>query len=603
LKRLKKLKQSILSPARAACLACAALLASAAPMASAGGANNAGGTGGAGAVPGVDAASGAGAASGVDTVAASGVGAASGAGAAAFALRTAIIQDASWNIAAAHISERLPGEGMSDPSLAPIGKTTSGKRSMALYRFPLPAGVAAEDVVSARFCIRLKSGNEPKLAARPVGAGWTPTSCWDDVAPYMPEGAPGAVSEPAGDGWHKIDVTGMAKSWLSGEINNNGLAIEETQAGRLALYYSSYNNDGADCPKLEISYAEPLGGAGLGGATLGGADPSDAGFGSGEPAAPAGAGATLTATAGAGATAAAGAGAGTEDAAAAKAGSAAGSGAAVSVGTLAGGVRNGLGNGGGADGAQSGNLGNAGSLGDPPGGLGGAQDSLGEPPSNPVSASNLGELPGGLSSAGSLGDPPGGKFGKFGFEPQEDGNCMSYALRDLDAIAYGDLIDDTRAFQAAYDAGGADAALQYAKRQAMAYVERHKAALLIESFREIDGFQAAIDADAEYRIAMRAGFRDRDARPGIQVDTDFDYHFMLQVSDGSWAEKMPGEPSRLAPGSNHALDPGRHPWTQGYVWGHLKRNDYYAGDTAYFAVKKASAAFTEHKKAAARPVT
>jgi hypothetical protein len=192
------------------------------------------------------------------------------------------------------------------------------------------------------------------------------------------------------------------------------------------------------------------------------------------------------------------------------------------------------------------------------------------------------------------------RFGKFGYEAQEDGNCMSYALRDRDMILYDDLIDDTPAFQASYDTGGIGGALQYLKNRVSDYVERHSAELQIGGIREIDGFRAPIDENEEYRIAMRIGFRDRNMPLGIQVDSDFDYHFWAQVSDGSWAEKTPDESSRLAPGSNSGLNPGKYPWNQGYMWGYDKWNDYYTSDTIYFAVKKTTAAFTSHRGASAR---
>jgi hypothetical protein len=185
------------------------------------------------------------------------------------------------------------------------------------------------------------------------------------------------------------------------------------------------------------------------------------------------------------------------------------------------------------------------------------------------------------------------RYGKFAYEPQQLGNCMSYALRDRDMILY-DALFDTPVFQSAYDAGGIDAALTYVKGEVLDYINAHSDTLEIASVRELDAYDAEIDAATEYRIALRIGFRDRSFPEGIQVDEDFDYHFWAQLADGSWTEKTPQEPSRLVPGSNADTDPGAFPWHQGYMWGYEKWNDYYTSGVVYYAVTKTTDAFTAH---------
>ncbi|MDR0917460.1 MAG: DNRLRE domain-containing protein [Oscillospiraceae bacterium] len=189
------------------------------------------------------------------------------------------------------------------------------------------------------------------------------------------------------------------------------------------------------------------------------------------------------------------------------------------------------------------------------------------------------------------------KFGKYDYTAQGSGNCLSYALRDISGIYYGDLFSesDTVLFQQTYDEGGTDAALQFVKANVFSYIERNKQALGIVSYREIDGFGAPIDTDTEYRVCLRVGFRDRSFPEGIQVDEDFDYHLKVQTSDGTWAEKTPGEPARVCPGTYGGCDVARFPWDESYLWGYEKWNDFYDSAAVYFAVTKDGAGFTQHR--------
>jgi hypothetical protein len=186
--------------------------------------------------------------------------------------------------------------------------------------------------------------------------------------------------------------------------------------------------------------------------------------------------------------------------------------------------------------------------------------------------------------------------GKYGFAPQTEGNCLSYALRDRDMILYDDLFSDTAAFQAIYDAEGSAGALVYVKERVLDYIARHKDALKIESIRELPSYDAEIYAGTEYIIALRIGFRDGSPPEGIQADEDFDYHLWTRLAGGSWAEKVPDEASRLVPGANADTDPGKYPWHQGYMWGYEKWNDYYTSEVLYFAVTKSTDSFTAHKE-------
>jgi hypothetical protein len=67
------------------------------------------------------------------------------------------------------------------------------------------------------------------------------------------------------------------------------------------------------------------------------------------------------------------------------------------------------------------------------------------------------------------------------------------------------------------------------------------------------------------------------------------------LKDGSWAEKLSGDHSRLTAGSNAELDPSKYPWDSAFQWGYEKWNDYYNSDPVYFAVTKTTDDFTSHR--------
>ncbi|MDR1271767.1 MAG: DNRLRE domain-containing protein [Clostridiales Family XIII bacterium] len=188
---------------------------------------------------------------------------------------------------------------------------------------------------------------------------------------------------------------------------------------------------------------------------------------------------------------------------------------------------------------------------------------------------------------------PSRKYGKYDYrkQPPEEGNCLSYALRDTDAITLEDLVeDDTEFFKISEN--GSEATLEYLEERITNYMDAHKKELGIESYRLLSGFDTLIDPAKEYMVAIKIGTgkitNDPDA-PG------FDYHLRIRLADGSWSEKLQGSSSRIVPGSNEALDEGKYPWDADYMWGYPKWTDYYSSSTAYMAVTKSTDFFTSHK--------
>jgi hypothetical protein len=197
-------------------------------------------------------------------------------------------------------------------------------------------------------------------------------------------------------------------------------------------------------------------------------------------------------------------------------------------------------------------------------------------------------------------------YGKFEYTemPSPDerdlgGNCMSYALRDVNMILGDDLGADPGEMNRIYDEAGRDAGVDaladYFARLAADYVEAHKEGLLISRFRRLEDFDSEIDTEAEYRVALRFGVQ----FPG-DADVDFsderasDYHFWMQLRDGRWAQKFPAGPSEIVPGTGPGISPGKFPWDSGYNRS-AKTADYYTSKTIYFAVTKDTDEFTRHR--------
>ena len=196
-------------------------------------------------------------------------------------------------------------------------------------------------------------------------------------------------------------------------------------------------------------------------------------------------------------------------------------------------------------------------------------------------------------------------YGKFGYteivcvdDAHSNGNCMSYALRDKNAILESDLGVDISEMERIYTEAGADKGLDaladYFARLATEYVEAHKAGLEISSFRQIDSFDSAIDPAAEYRIALRVGVNLFGDEVDFSDSHSWDFHYWSQLNDGRWAQKFPPSSSVIVPCTGPGISPGLFPWDSANQRT-FKTADYYTSKIVYFAVTKDTAAFTQHR--------
>lgn len=179
---------------------------------------------------------------------------------------------------------------------------------------------------------------------------------------------------------------------------------------------------------------------------------------------------------------------------------------------------------------------------------------------------------------------------KFGYEPQEEGNCLSFALRDNDPIDIENLELDFKDIQEIYSTQGLDALAKYVEDKALNYINEHSDDLKLVQIRKLSSFNEEIDPMKEYRIATRVG-----AQENLDGSIQFDYHWQVQLPNGSWAEKFGYVPSRIVPGSNRDLDPGLFPWDQNEIWGFKKWTAFYNSKASYYAVEKSTDDFTAHR--------
>lgn len=181
------------------------------------------------------------------------------------------------------------------------------------------------------------------------------------------------------------------------------------------------------------------------------------------------------------------------------------------------------------------------------------------------------------------------KENNFDYIAQEQGNCLSFALRDKTPIFSTDLKLDEEHLQSLYQEKGLNATADYIEAMALKYIDANREALQIKQIRKLSAFDESIDKEKEYRISTRIG-----AAENPDGSISFDYHWQAQLPDGSWAEKFGASASRIVPGSNRNLDPGRFPWDQNEAWGSSKWTEFYNSKVSYFAVEKEPSAFTRH---------
>ena len=108
------------------------------------------------------------------------------------------------------------------------------------------------------------------------------------------------------------------------------------------------------------------------------------------------------------------------------------------------------------------------------------------------------------------------------------------------------------------------------------------------SANEISAYNSAINPTSQYRVVMRVGYNDSNGNgkwdfsvnPGHD---DWDYHWWMQLGDGSWADKRGFFPSRIIPNSNNYQNPGNLLWSM-YNLGDCEISRFYNSTPVYYKI-------------------
>lgn len=105
---------------------------------------------------------------------------------------------------------------------------------------------------------------------------------------------------------------------------------------------------------------------------------------------------------------------------------------------------------------------------------------------------------------------------------------------------------------------------------------------------EISSYNSSINPATQYRVVMRVGYYDTNGNGRWDLSVyptgdDWDYHWWMQLGDGTWADKRGYLPSRIVPNSNIYSDPDNILWTT-WFYGEVNHNDFYNSTPVYYKI-------------------
>ncbi|GHV41621.1 hypothetical protein FACS189490_08880 [Clostridia bacterium] len=138
-----------------------------------------------------------------------------------------------------------------------VGKTADGKDIFAFEHFNIAPTFLADEISEARLFIKLTNGSTPKqLKIATINAAWDSFFDSRKTVESMINAGTGIVADVAvtADGWVSLPVTDIVKTWLSGGLQNNGLAIYGVTAGETYSFASIYGDE-KDMPYIAVTGA------------------------------------------------------------------------------------------------------------------------------------------------------------------------------------------------------------------------------------------------------------------------------------------------------------------------------------------------------------
>jgi len=114
------------------------------------------------------------------------------------------------------------------------------------------------------YCSAENNSTDVILNAQSVDAEWTYTTIIWNNKPTTGQNFIGSNVPITGLGWKSFDITSIASEWVSGAINNYGVALcAQNITDYYDIFISSNNSDSSLRPKLTIDYTESGAGTGL----------------------------------------------------------------------------------------------------------------------------------------------------------------------------------------------------------------------------------------------------------------------------------------------------------------------------------------------------
>lgn len=105
-------------------------------------------------------------------------------------------------------------------------------------------------------------------------------------------------------------------------------------------------------------------------------------------------------------------------------------------------------------------------------------------------------------------------------------------------------------------------------------------------FTELDSYNSGIENFSYYRAALRVGYVDSNENGRFDAGVDiWDYHWFIQLGDGSWADKRGSYPSRIVPNSNVYTNPQAISWNV-YELGDLAYSQFYNSSIVYYSIAR-----------------
>lgn len=105
---------------------------------------------------------------------------------------------------------------------------------------------------------------------------------------------------------------------------------------------------------------------------------------------------------------------------------------------------------------------------------------------------------------------------------------------------------------------------------------------------QISSYSSSINTSTQYRVVLRVGYYDAngDGEWNFSANPNsdsWDYHWWMQLGDGTWADKRGTFPSRIVPNSNIYSDPDSILWST-WWFGEVEYNDFYSSTPVYYKI-------------------